>query len=392
MGLHLLSAPFAKRTCWHWCTQVLANEVATEDALAPHLLAPPWKPQLHCEGEALRPDSACTAVHKNAHGAAGEGQGPGKAAGQGRGLQFVAGWSLLSFVMPPHRHLGLSSHVPPCSRLHYYCAKGCVCRPEACEALYQHLDDEHARAAHLLRTDTQPLPQHDKARHQQTLPHPPRSPTPDEAAAAAAAEEEEADASLAEVRAGLQEVVFLGTGAAAPYKYRTVSAIYMRLCSPHPSGVKGREHNGIGEDGILLDAGDGTYGALVSCSTRVTACLRASTPVTRVTACLRASTAARPPTLPPSLPLSLPPALSVSLARHKTYCRTGGGQGRKDGLLNRLIGLCCIRPLAPSPRHTAHDAACVAWLSCLASDRRGTMTSDGTCQMMAGAEAGSGRC
>ncbi|KAJ1485255.1 hypothetical protein T484DRAFT_1892940 [Baffinella frigidus] len=47
---------------------------------------------------------------------------------------------------------------------------------------------------------------------------------------------------------GVERVVLLGTGAAAPFKYRTVSSIYVAL-----------EDGG----GVILDAGDGTYGGLV---------------------------------------------------------------------------------------------------------------------------------
>jgi ribonuclease BN (tRNA processing enzyme) len=69
----------------------------------------------------------------------------------------------------------------------------------------------------------------------------------------------------------VEDVVFLGTGAAAPFKYRTVSSIYLRL-SYAASAVDAREADGGGggghavgalEGGVLLDAGDGTYGAMV---------------------------------------------------------------------------------------------------------------------------------
>ena len=75
------------------------------------------------------------------------------------------------------------------------------------------------------------------------------------AEAEAEAEAEVAAASCAAVADSAAELVFLGTGAAIPSKYRNVSSILLQL----PGGEGG---GGGGGGGLVLDAGEGTLGSL----------------------------------------------------------------------------------------------------------------------------------
>ena len=74
-----------------------------------------------------------------------------------------------------------------------------------------------------------------------------------EATADAEAEAEAEAASCAAVAESAADLVFLGTGAAIPSKYRNVSAILLQL--------PGREDGG-GGGGLVLDVGEGTLGSL----------------------------------------------------------------------------------------------------------------------------------
>ena len=137
-------------------------------------------------------------------------------------LSALAGWPLMTFVLPPHKQPGLKCEVPDTARLHYYCINGCVCTDAGRSSIFSKV-----------------------------------SPLPAAAPVPAGEGNKGGNEGLA-----IQEVAFLGTGAASPFKYRTVSAIYLRLSDFAP-----KEHDAgaavLPPPGMLLDAGDGTYGTLV---------------------------------------------------------------------------------------------------------------------------------
>ena len=148
-------------------------------------------------------------------------------------LGAFAGWPLMTFVLPPHKQPGLKYDVPETARMHYYCVSGCICTEAARSAIYSQLpcvgnDGSQPYACHAAQQG-------------------------DQAKAADAKE------------LAVEEVVFLGTGAAAPFKYRTVSAIYLGLSAKHAEqGGRGEPSQEVqARAGVLLDAGDGTYGAMV---------------------------------------------------------------------------------------------------------------------------------
>jgi ribonuclease BN (tRNA processing enzyme) len=147
-------------------------------------------------------------------------------------LNALAGWPLMTFVLPPHKQPGLKCEVPDTARLHYYCINGCVCTEAGRSSIFS------------------------KGCPGVSMP-PPFAAAPASAAADSSEGKQGRSVGLA-----IEEVAFLGTGAASPFKYRTVSAIYLHLSDTAP-----REHDaGAAErppPGMLLDAGDGTYGALV---------------------------------------------------------------------------------------------------------------------------------
>jgi ribonuclease BN (tRNA processing enzyme) len=147
-------------------------------------------------------------------------------------LKALVGWPLMTFVLPPHKQPGLKCEVPDTARLHYYCINGCVCTEAGRSSIFSKVC---------------PV----------VSPPPPPATAPAPAAADSGEGKQGRSVGLA-----IEEVAFLGTGAASPFKYRTVSAIYLHLSNTAP-----REHDaGAAErppPGMLLDAGDGTYGALV---------------------------------------------------------------------------------------------------------------------------------
>jgi ribonuclease BN (tRNA processing enzyme) len=61
------------------------------------------------------------------------------------------------------------------------------------------------------------------------------------------------------------KIAFLGTGASAPFKYRTVSSILVGLNtkSATEAGVNNKENQDCIDGYAMLDAGDGSYGTMV---------------------------------------------------------------------------------------------------------------------------------
>lgn len=173
-----------------------------------------------------------------AGGAVADGSAPSK-------LNGFGAWPLMTFVLPPHKQPGLKCEVPDTARLHYYCLKGCVCTESSRAALYD------SAAPHA-------------APHAQVQPQ------------ASASEPVQGEGVGQGGGLVLSDAVFLGTGAASPFKYRTVSAIYLGLAhnaSEATGGEQRGEQRGGGAEqrgggaelrpGVVLDAGDGTYGAMV---------------------------------------------------------------------------------------------------------------------------------
>ena len=116
--------------------------------------------------------------------------------------------------------------------LHYYCLKGCVC----------------PGSAHPRPVLPQPGSGGGRSRRRDGVGAWGRAREGEGSGEDAGVELEDGEAQGDKSGLGVERVVLLGTGAAAPFKYRTVSGIYVAL-----------EDGG----GMLLDAGDGTYGALV---------------------------------------------------------------------------------------------------------------------------------
>eukprot|EP00960_Hanusia_phi_P037536 753007-Hanusia_phi.AAC.6 len=118
-------------------------------------------------------------------------------------VDATCGWPMQIFILPPHKQTGLKNMIPETAMMHYYCLKGCICTDQEKEKLYKNFEKRKLR-----------LSEHEM----------PSKTSPD------------------------IKVLFLGTGASSPFKYRTVSSIHVEL-----------------EDGsgVLLDAGDGTYSAMV---------------------------------------------------------------------------------------------------------------------------------
>ena len=170
---------------------------------------------------------------------------PRTVTGAPRNLNAVAGWPLLAFLLPPHRQVGLKTDVPETARQHYYCLKGCVCTETARSEIYSQLAPIGSP--------------------------PPQAAMPSSAEASAQADgagKEGVGKMGASVGPSMEDVVFFGTGAAAPFKYRTVSAIFLRLshaasAAPHHPVAHASHASAAAGGGVLLDAGDGTYGAMV---------------------------------------------------------------------------------------------------------------------------------
>ncbi|EKX53583.1 hypothetical protein GUITHDRAFT_132689 [Guillardia theta CCMP2712] len=120
-----------------------------------------------------------------------------------KNIRATCGWPMQVFILPPHKQTGLKDSIPETSMMHYYCLKGCICNEEERGKLYKPFEERKAQMMENEKTS-------------ETSPN--------------------------------IKILFLGTGASAPFKYRTVSSILVEL-----------------EDGsgVLLDAGDGTYSAMV---------------------------------------------------------------------------------------------------------------------------------